>query len=338
MGQGEERKARRRGGAQASSDLLVEPQGEADQDQFRRQMEESLSDTAQAVIERTGTPPESAEGRSWQRARQVVADFRPIPWFIWRLSNFVFSRPGRPTPFPEGFVFGLRRLLCAVASDETLGTGSKVTEVRRALTVVPPDVIAAAAVIHAVCRRLVSRPHERIWRPILDDALLRAQIGHEVGGQRGDFGAGRGMLGGFAGRIGLAVLIAAGNADQAQRALEMLATGAGIAAVGLRIYECDPLQVSAMMLSACGCGRDAAFGTAAFASRDNPAQFPVDSELQGLWLATLNLTEHVRMNRPGEIPGDHWSLLGFEVDTGRERVLQEAKQSVRRGHGWSWMI
>ena len=46
--------------------------------------------------------------------------------------------------------------------------------------ILPSDVVAASSVIHAVCRRLGTRQFERIWRPILDDAILRARIGYLV--------------------------------------------------------------------------------------------------------------------------------------------------------------
>lgn len=324
-----------------SAELVVEPETPpAETDSFAQELERTLRETEQAVIGLEGSESDAVQGKSWQKARALVAEFRPVPLFIWRLSNFVLGKPGVINKASEGLVFGLRRLLFAAASDPVLGVGRKVNDVRSALDVLPADVVAACAVIHAISRRLPSKQFERIWRPILDDAVLRAQIGLYVGREDPSFGAGRGMLAGFAGRCGLAMLISSGELDQARKALEMLATGAEIKNVGLALYGCDPLQISAMTLSASGCGRDAAFGTVSYSSAggsssgDKIASAPTS---QKAWYAAFFITEHIRTGRSEKISSEIWDLLGISDDTVRASITEKSKLALRRGHGWNWL-
>jgi len=316
--------------------LLVEPEPDKEKDSFEIELEKTLERTEAEVLGRKDIASAPDQTRSWTASRRIIQDFQPVPWFIWRLSNFVLGTPGQVNKVSEGFVLGLRRLLFAAASDPILGSGEKINDVRKALKVVSPDVIASVSVIHAVCRRLSTRQFERIWRPILEDALLRCHIGCFVGQCHEGFGAGRGMLAGFASRCGLAVLLSTGELDQARRALEMLAAGKEISEVGMKIYECNPLQVSAMMLSAAGCGRDAACGTVSYAYQDSDSN--VENQEQLRWLAAFTITENIRVGKAEQTDPKLWAALGLESDAERADLLELSKKVIRRGHGWNWIL
>ncbi len=321
-----------------SADLVVEPEvdNDAAKDSFARQLEATLKETEEAVSSLSAIANDALQARSWENASKIVKQFSPVPWFIWRLSNYVLGKPGQVNECTEGLVFGMRRLLFAAASDALLGSGQKVNNVRKALGILSGDVVASCVVIHAICRKLSARPFERIWRPILDDAVLRAKIGYSVGRRLPEFGPGRGMLAGFAGRSGLAVLISSGELEQARLTLEKLATGAQIKQVGLNIYRTDPLQVSAMMLSAAGCGRDAAFGTVSYAAEDSLRI--IENEEQKRWLAAFSVCESVRIGEVDKVKQEYWETLHFTSDAQKLSLADEAKQLSRRGHGWSWLI
>jgi hypothetical protein len=320
----------------SAAELVVEPEtAPAEADSFARELKRTLKETEQAVLTLEDHDNENF-AQSWEKARALVEDFNPVPGFIWRLSNYVLGTPGQINRASEGLVFGLRRLLFAAASDPILGIGTKVNNVHRAIEVLQPDVLAAAAVIHAICRRLSTRQFERIWRPILDDAMLRAQVGFYVGSENPHFGAGRGMLAGFAGRCGLAMLIASGELEQARRALEMLATGAEIKQVGMNLYGCDPLQVSAMTLSASGCGRDSAFGTVAYSSAGKVKDVSLTAGQVG-WQAAFTITECVRTSRIQDVPENLWDALNFCDQQQKDALIERAKICLRRGHGWNWL-
>lgn len=233
-------------------------------------------------------------------------------------------------------VLGLRRLLFAAASDPLIGEGRKVNDMRKAMSILSSDVIAALGVIHAISKRLATRQFERIWRPILDDALMRAQLGYLVGEQNRAFGAGRGMLAGFAGRCGLAIIIAEGDLEQARGALEMLASGKSIKEVGIAVYKCDPLQVSAMALSASGCGRNAAFGTVSYSVQDSMSI--IENDEQMAWLAAFTANEGIRSGAPETIDEKYWRVLNFKGEEEVKGLLEVTQTLIRNGHGWNWLM
>lgn len=320
--------------------LVVDPEltaeGAGNRDQFSQEIQRSLKETEEQVLKSRQIASDPVQARSWIRAGEVVAQFQPVPWFIWRISNYVLGRPGHVNKVSESMVLGLRRLIFAAASDEILGTGEKVNNMRKALEIVPADVIAAVSVIHAMCRRLATRQFDRIWRPILDDALLRCTIACLVAKEGDDFGVGRAMLAGFSSRSGLAVLIATGELDQARRSLEMLAGGTSIADVGMAIYQCNPLQVSAMVLSAAGCGRDAAFGTVSYAHSSPMAM--IENEQQLKWLAAFTIVDAVRTGTSSTVGDNLWNALGYEDQKERDQLVDVTKKLVRRGHNWHWLL
>lgn len=313
--------------------LVVEPEAGDEKDQFRAEVQSVLERTEAEVL---GSVANKEDARMWQEARGLVERFQPVPWFIWRLSNYVFGTPGQINKISEGLVLGLRRLLFAAASDKVLGAGEKVNDMRRALRELPSDVVGAVAVIHAISRRLHSKEFERIWKPILDDAILRAQIGYYAGQLDASFGPGRGMLAGFAGRSGLAILISSGTLEQAREGLDELSKGSSISNVGRKIYSVDPLQVSAMTLGASGCGRDASFGTVAFAS-GAAASETVEGE-QRKWLAAFTITEAVRTSNPDLVSEPLWEALNFKTQEDKDDLFALVKMMVRKGHGWNWLM
>lgn len=305
-------------------------------DDFVQRVLEELRETEEAVIDYASDADLAPEVSNWANANEVISNFRPVPQFIWNISNFVFSKNEPVEKLPDGLVFGLRRLLFAVASDPVLGAGEKINQVHKALRASTPDVIAATAVLHAMCRRLMKFGNQRVWRPIIDDALLRARLGFVVGSANENFGPGRGMLAGFAGRSGLAILLAVGEIEQAQEALQELAKGSEIRDVGLKVYGCDPLQVSAMALSAAGCGRDAALGTVSYAGAGEDMELSRESQ-SDLWYSAFTVIERVRMSQHKTVHPECWRVLFLENTQDQDILIEESRQSMRRGHGWAWI-
>lgn len=331
--------ARQKNPRDEKAGLVVENSESSSQSgDFANQIRSTLEETEREMVGNVHSDQDGLSVKTWQVAREITTQFRPVPWFIWRICNYSLGTSGEIHEINEGMVFGLRRLIYAAASDPYLGAGEKVNDVRKAIKIVPSDVIAAVSVIHAICRRLASSQFERIWRPILDDALLRARIGWMAGALCEDFGEGRSMLAGFSGRTGLAILIASGELEQARSSLEMLAAGTRIEEVGMALYGCDPLQVSAMVLMAAGCGRDAAYGAARFASINDPVVETVETLDQRRWLASFTICEYLRTGRADEIAEEHWNALKFDQEELRDEIKKQAKQVARRGHEWNWLV
>ena len=273
----------------------------------------------------------------WDRARLTVEGFRPIPWYIWRLSNFTLGKEGEIRTFGYGMVFALDKLIHLVGSDpEMCGSREKIDNPQEVIQSAKPDVFAAAAIIHSVCQRFKDRQFKRIWRPILEEAILRTRIGFSLGLRDKAFSSGRAMLAGFAGRAGLAIQIATGTLEQATEALERVATGDSIQRIGIDIYSCEPLQISAMLLIACGCGRDAAYGVMSVASPDLAPENSL-TDTQKRWRSALLITEAIRTGDYALVNKGNWAHLGFQNEEDIFAFRSEIRQISRRGHTWGWL-
>ena len=278
---------------------------------------------------------------SWQTASNLVAKFNPVPGVLWPVVRGVFSGSQLGKGGQMAF-WSMAPLLHAALPDKTLGKkaattltdSSKEPSLTQTIDLLGIEVAAALCFMHSVSRRASSSVPEKVSRPILDDALLRAQIGYLVGEHYSEFGVGRGMLAGFAGRCGLAIQIALGTPEQVRQTLEALAAGIEMNEVGLRVFGCDPLQVAAMALAAGGLSRDAAIGVAAFSLTDGESRA---SEESFLWLSAFSIIEEIRMGRSSEIKSRYWRALGIDA-SGQETIKREATTLLRRGHSWGWIV
>lgn len=283
----------------------------------------------------------SDEGKdvTWENAATIVESVRPVPWILWAVVRSVYGKSGElgnPAAAQFSTIPNLIRTACkdeSLAGDRVVESLEDLKTLTEAVEIVGTDVAAAVAFIHAVCRRVATSLVERIWRPIVDDALLRAHIGMIVGRHSPFFGAGRGALVGFAGRSGLAIQIASKGEQEAQRALFGLASGMEIRDICLDVYGSDPLQVSALALVAGGCNRDIPMGIASYA-QDGAGLVPETEQFQ--WFSAFKVVENIRMGKREEIPDACWKELGYKssmIDT----MMKEVQQVQRKGHGWRWI-
>lgn len=281
-------------------------------------------------------------GRSWRYASKIVTDFKPVPWVVWRIVRGVYGRVGRIGTIGAGSYISLDRLIYRALKDPTLGGEYAADKSQgdvpldEAIDALGDDVAAAVCLVHAVCRRIQTTLADRVAAPLVEDALLRAKIGYYLGAVAKSFGKGRGILAGFSGRSGLTILIASGASEKAQEALLLMARGVDIRNVGLKVYDCEPLQVSALTLTAAGCNREAAFGTASYSNATTRAELEKDSEAMK-WLAAFIITEHIRMGSSDQIEDEQWEALELHDRAAREEVLKHGRLLQRRGHGWDWI-
>ncbi|MCB0360840.1 MAG: hypothetical protein KDD44_14425, partial [Bdellovibrionales bacterium] len=312
------------------------------EEEYRCHVDSALQE-AQKELGLPSTPEAQPGPMGWGSAGELVKNFHPVPWVICRIVRTVFGRADRMGNALPSLFHPLDRLLFQAVSDPVLGgdfaDGEEVAEVTvtKAIEQMGLDVAGAICFVHAVCRRLTQSLPERIAQALLDDALLRTKIGFLIGQTAPRFDAGRGMLAGFSGRSGLAILIASGTTEAAQDALRLMAQGVEIRDVGLRVYGCEPLQVSALTLAIAGCNREAAFGIASFGISTRSRDLVPGSEA-ARWLAAFSLTEHLRMGNRDRIEPFMWNELGLDQSKSlREDLMKRVRLVQRRGHGWQWM-
>lgn len=317
-----------------SSRIMTDDQIPPETGSFEEQIASELEQGEQEVKKHAQPAAQGDQEVSLRNARDVVLKFRPVPQVIWRFVNYSIGRSGQFKPIPEGMLFGLKKLVLGISKDPVLGSGKPYLTIKGAVDNIKGDIIAASSVIHAVSRRLKTFDFATVWGPILDDAILRANIGFYIGAICTDFGSGRSMLAGFAGRVGLAALIATGNEEQAGAAIKALSMGGNIRDVAFDVYVTDPMFVSAMILSAAGCGRDAISGIAAF-SQPLSKDFEMNIH-QKRWLATLKVTDEARMGDLGNVPQEMWTAI--EYDAAEIKELADIVQGLKKkGHPWKWL-
>ncbi len=313
--------------------LIVEPESTAEAVEINTRINDSLEQSRQDLIAISGAVTEK-ETASWQLAAEIVSSFKPVPWFIWRLTNFVFST-GVKRDLPEGFVLGLRRLLFATASDELFGSGAKVNSLHQSLKILSPEMVGSVSATHAICRKISSKGLERFWRPVLDEALLRSRLGYLTGLNQLDFGGGRGMLAGFVSQVGLAILIATGDEERARAVIEDVSVGLDVGEVCRQLYGCHPLHVGGMLLSSLGCGGNACFGLVASLS-STPLEIVSNFE-QRQWLASLTIVESIRKGVIDEVALDHWEVLNLDSREQRDQIIKTSRPYIRVDHGLHWL-
>lgn len=288
----------------------------------------------QAVDTVLGT--DDGGSRSWRIAASMVNRYRPVPQLVWPIVHAVYGRSGEIGE-PDPLMFStVSQLIIRASADRTLHPDSldaKSISLPEAIRTIGTDVAAAICLIHAICRRVSNTVSERVSRPILDDALLRAHIGFYVGRLSRSCGPGRGLIAGFAGRCGLAVQIAAGDTEQAGRALTGMASGQEMSEICNNVYGCDPLEVAALSFISGGCCRDIAFGISSY-SKKGKEQL-LDSE-QKKWLALFTVIEGSRMGQGAQLDGELWETLGYDAAR-KEELGALIVKAQRRGHGWQWI-
>jgi hypothetical protein len=309
------------------------------QNDFDTHIAQELVNGQREVVEftRSVNPVDERAEESYSRAREIVKTERPVPQIIWRICSYTVGRANNVNKLSEGMLFGLKRLAMAIGKDPTLRGGrSNLSSVREVVDVVPSDLIAACAVMHAVCRRLQTKDLQSVWGPVLEDALLRAQIGFFAGAMSDTFGSGRAMFAGFAGRVGLAVLIAHGSAEQAASAMKGLAAGRHVDEITLEIYGAASLHVAGMVLLAAGCGRDALIGIGAFGMSKAHQKLMHPDARQ--WLAAFSIIENLRAETSETISQELWASLGLQAESSQKELKETVATLMSTGHRWEWLF
>jgi hypothetical protein len=273
---------------------------------------------------------------TWSIASKVVRKVKPIPWIFWVMIRSVYGS-SRVKIQPDPMMFSVVENMLARSLDDKYLTKNQSSISAKGTTgrvnMLGYESVASLCFIHSICMRVSKNINDRIYRAIIDDALIRARLGCIIGLNSSYLDIGRPMLAGFAGRAGLAVQLASGTDDQARKALSGLATGKDISKMGIEVYGCDPLQVAALTLVAAGCSKNIAFGISAFSLP--PSLSEPNPELD-LWLNMFSAVEYLRMNKLEMITEECWTSLGLD-SAASEAVINCGQNLFRTGHDFGWI-
>ena len=90
-----------------------------------------------------------------------------------------------------------------------------------------------------------------------------------------------------------------------------------------------------MLLSASGCGRDAALGAISY-SRPTEARI-VQSDSQQRWLAAFAIIEATRTGAMSSVSDSLWQVLQISAQEDRKHLRTLAQDAIKDGHGWEWL-
>lgn len=304
--------------------------------QIARQASAALESVLADIEEhRRGEGQHSPNTGGWARAKEIVKNFTPVPWFIWRIGAVCFGSSGPVADLPEGLFVGLKKLVLRASADPLLaaGQGSK-TNLRDALRAMDGSTVAAVCILHALSRRLHASEASGMIAPLLDEAFARAQLGFLLGDACPGLAPGRGMLAGYFLKIGLPVLMALGSPEEQRRSLSLLAEGKDAEEVGLAVYGCGPLQFSALLASLIGASADAARGLISLAN--NSESLPEGRQARE-WYCAYRLIQHLGQESINDQPEMLWDELGILDPSGRSIILDSIDKQLQKPCSWEWL-
>lgn len=303
---------------------------------FHDQVVEEVDKTSEFFAQKEGSIF-GVQNYSWTVAAEVVKKIIPVPRLFWIIIHSVYGKSGEVrTVDPMTFSI-LENVILKAVEDKELVTGKQFSgklNLSKAVEALGSDVAASICFIYSLSRRVSNQLNERVYRAIMDDALLRARLGVMLGREASHVGVGKALLAGFAGRAGLAVQLASGTDEQAKIALSGLATGKDISKVCYDVYGCDSLQVAALSLVAGGFSKDIALGISAFSL---PTEELSKGSEQYNWLALFSVLENLRLNKLDSIPEEYWSALKIDEVT-RDYIAKSSQKIYRTGHKFNWIL
>src|SRR5690606_24798089 len=117
---------------------------------------------------------------TWVIATDIVKKVRPVPWAFWVLIRSVW---GEKNPdkisIDSSRSTGVESLILKAVEDKELLIAPlvKTTQYAECFRALGPQTIASLCFIHAVCKRVSLGLQERVFKAIIEDALLRARLG-----------------------------------------------------------------------------------------------------------------------------------------------------------------
>lgn len=274
---------------------------------------------------------------TWVRATEIIKTVRPIPWAFWGLIRSVWGsqNPHREIVDSSHFTVVEKLVLRAAGDpDLTLGPVKGKRQFTDFYNAVGPETTASLCFIHAVCKRVSVSLQERVFKAIIDDALLRARLGVVLSQLSPKVSTGAGLLVGFSGRAGLAIQLASGTEASASEALKSLATGQSISSTGISVYGCDPLQVGALALIAGGCNKQIATGISAI---DGKREDVLVGSPQYDWMLYFNTIEQMRIGRLDSMSPAELEYLAIG-DEAKKDLAANSKLAFRSGHNFDWLL
>lgn len=297
------------------------------------------SDTSNQDRMLSGVSPDTIGKSSptWIKAAEIIKKVRPVPWAFWVLIRSVWGlKNAEKVDLDSSHFTVVEQLVLRAVQDEELiiAPCKRKGQFSDSFKSLGATTIASLCYMHAICKRVSISLPERVYKALIEDALLRARLGVVLSQFSPRVSIGAGILVGFSGRAGLAIQLASGSEVQASEALKSMAMGQDIGDTGMSIYGCDPLQVGALAMIAGGCNKAIASGISAFG--DKREEVLIGSE-QYDWMLIFSFIEKLRIGKLDQVSESDFEYLAINSDDKKE-LQNKAKQVFRMGHNFDWLL
>ncbi len=279
----------------------------------------------------------NASSNSWDVAYSIIKKVKPVPLPLWVIMRFVYNNKLNNSVVPvelSYFKYILNQAINnLVSSNKSLEVQNLNLSLDSLISLIGGELGSSICYINCISRKVINLLPPKISNPILEEALLRVEIGYIIGEHSKLFSKGKNILTGFLARSGLALQFISADTDLAKKALEKLAFGDDLESVGLEIYGCSPLQVSSMSLIEGGFNRDVAYGISSIYEKSENEL----SESCFSWLSSFKINEYLREGK-GELIGEkNWTSLGIDLNS-RKEICLKVKNLLKYGSSWNWIL
>ncbi len=290
-----------------------------------------VNSAAQIVADELGSTT-----KSWDVARESILALKPIPWFIWRIGNQVFSQDNRVGELPEGMLYGLRNILNSCLKDPSLSAllpksaRPEKISVRELLQVLPTDTLAAFIIMHAIARKIIGIPQLQRLQGLSNDCLNAARLGEQLGVLLPLQGTGRAMLLSFIRKCSPLLPLSGSTETEVVGVRTQLSTGVPLEQAIENVTGVSPLRICALLCASAGLSVSAVSNVARIAS-GMPASLPE-------WHALLEVPNRLLLGEDGEVTA---LMAAVGIERPELQVVQlrnELKTITRNGHKMDWLF
>ena len=283
---------------------------------------------------------------TWKQALKVVHNNLPRPSIIWRLIQSSWSGTlASQSEFMKILscsALNMRALLRA-AELEQPDTQAVAEDVQQAVNFLGPRYAVIVLAINHTCMSILHSKPPPVWRRVFRDMMTDVELGYKLGARTSELGLESGMLIGFAHGAGLGLLLA--NDAKGFKKWHSMTGGYQNRDLALKIFGCEPYQVSAFLVQHLGFGTDVALGTAVGTGGLNPSFLNLDREVLK-WKAAFQWIEALKEGRG--FPRDMEMRTYFselippksrdDKNTALEVLYTEVAKLRREGSSWMWHL
>lgn len=214
-----------------------------------------------------------------------------------------------------------RRILMAISSDTMLGVGGEpIKDARRATLLVRSELLGACIILRQIVAGLNGRQFEAAWKPYVEEAVIRARLGCIVSAATPAVSKASSILCTALPYLGVALQVAAGDAEQKDRFLRKLSQGDELFGAIKQIYACDPTNEILALLSDWGIAEEVI------------SSGLVRGDVGNL----LNLVDALRHETIKIEDKKHLLILG--ITASEDSLVIAARAAIREGYRWNWLI